>query len=81
MEWTTEYHGRSQKEEVMDNRTGEIITEEEAVKRAPFAKLMKIQPTSWQMSRKPPRVGRNEPCPCGSGKKFKRCCLVTAGGV
>jgi hypothetical protein len=21
-----------------------------------------------------PRVGRNEPCPCGSGKKFKRCC-------
>jgi len=23
------------------------------------------------------RVGRNEPCPCGSGKKFKRCCLPT----
>ncbi len=21
-----------------------------------------------------PRVGRNEPCPCGSGQKFKRCC-------
>lgn len=21
-----------------------------------------------------PKVGRNEPCPCGSGKKFKRCC-------
>jgi hypothetical protein len=21
------------------------------------------------------RVGRNSPCPCGSGKKFKRCCL------
>lgn len=20
------------------------------------------------------RIGRNEPCPCGSGKKFKRCC-------
>lgn len=20
-------------------------------------------------------VGRNEPCPCGSGLKFKRCCL------
>ena len=20
-----------------------------------------------------PRVGRNEPCPCGSGKKFKQC--------
>jgi SEC-C motif-containing protein len=21
-----------------------------------------------------PKVGRNDPCPCGSGKKFKRCC-------
>jgi len=23
-------------------------------------------------------IGRNEPCPCGSGKKYKRCCGVTA---
>ena len=21
-----------------------------------------------------PRVGRNDPCPCGSGKKYKQCC-------
>jgi preprotein translocase subunit SecA len=21
-----------------------------------------------------PKVGRNDPCPCGSGKKFKQCC-------
>ncbi|NOQ18309.1 MAG: hypothetical protein GQ507_03620 [Dehalococcoidales bacterium] len=20
------------------------------------------------------KVGRNEPCPCGSGKKYKHCC-------
>lgn len=25
--------------------------------------------------RSAPRVGRNDPCPCGSGKKYKRCCL------
>jgi hypothetical protein len=24
--------------------------------------------------RSPPKVGRNEPCPCGSGKKYKKCC-------
>lgn len=24
--------------------------------------------------RSEPRVGRNDPCPCGSGRKFKRCC-------
>jgi uncharacterized protein YecA (UPF0149 family) len=23
-------------------------------------------------------VGRNDPCPCGSGKKFKKCCLGKA---
>ncbi len=23
-------------------------------------------------------IGRNEPCPCGSGKKYKQCCLGTA---
>jgi hypothetical protein len=27
--------------------------------------------------RAPQKVGRNEPCPCGSGKKYKKCC----GGV
>lgn len=24
------------------------------------------------------KVGRNDPCPCGSGKKFKNCCLGKA---
>ena len=24
--------------------------------------------------RETPKVGRNEPCPCGSGKKYKKCC-------
>lgn len=24
--------------------------------------------------RKEPKIGRNEPCPCGSGKKYKKCC-------
>jgi SWIM/SEC-C metal-binding protein len=22
------------------------------------------------------KVGRNDPCPCGSGKKFKKCCMA-----
>jgi preprotein translocase subunit SecA len=24
--------------------------------------------------RREKKVGRNEPCPCGSGKKYKKCC-------
>ena len=23
---------------------------------------------------KPQKIGRNDPCPCGSGKKYKKCC-------
>src|SRR3569833_3682789 len=25
------------------------------------------------------KIARNDPCPCGSGKKYKQCCLLTAG--
>jgi len=28
-----------------------------------------------------PRVGRNDPCPCGSGKKYKNCCMRKMSGV
>lgn len=36
----------------------------------------------WQLKRSPvqtyqresPKVGRNDPCPCGSGRKYKQCC-------
>jgi hypothetical protein len=30
---------------------------------------------SATVTRTTARVGRNEPCPCGSGKKYKQCCL------
>jgi preprotein translocase subunit SecA len=30
------------------------------------------------IKRELPKVGRNEPCPCGSGKKFKNCCGRTS---
>lgn len=26
------------------------------------------------------KVGRNDPCPCGSGQKYKQCCLLKKGG-
>jgi preprotein translocase subunit SecA len=31
------------------------------------------QPDSARMVRVYPKVGRNDPCPCGSGKKYKYC--------
>ncbi|MGN0151192.1 MAG: SEC-C metal-binding domain-containing protein [Wujia sp.] len=35
--------------------------------------LYKIEKSSKTIV-KPPKVGRNDPCPCGSGKKYKKCC-------
>ena len=32
------------------------------------------QGDSVQVVRTSPKVGRNDPCPCGSGKKYKQCC-------
>ena len=32
------------------------------------------QPAKGTPAKAAPRVGRNDPCPCGSGKKYKKCC-------
>jgi uncharacterized protein len=39
--------------------------------------------TAWRRDRtaapvasRAPKIGRNEPCPCGSGRKFKKCCAL-----
>ena len=67
----------------MDTRTGEILTPErvrelyEQMGKTEFhqwIKPMEIPPTPKQLRRHPARVGRNDPCPCGSGLKFKKCC-------
>ncbi len=38
-----------------------------------FSDLMFSEPVTFV--RDGPKIGRNEPCPCGSGKKYKKCCL------
>jgi hypothetical protein len=35
---------------------------------------LKPAAASFQIKRATPKTGRNEPCPCGSGKKYKKCC-------
>jgi uncharacterized protein YecA (UPF0149 family) len=33
-----------------------------------------IRGKGWQLVRKDPKIRRNDPCTCGSGKKAKKCC-------
>jgi SEC-C motif-containing protein len=36
------------------------------------------KPKPQTVVRENPKVGRNDPCPCGSGKKYKKCCGINA---
>ncbi|MGB5441507.1 MAG: SEC-C metal-binding domain-containing protein, partial [Gammaproteobacteria bacterium] len=40
-----------------------------------LARRSEEAPPAKPQRRLEPRVGRNDPCPCGSGKKYKKCCL------
>jgi SEC-C motif domain protein len=35
-------------------------------------------PEKLTVRRTAPKIGRNDPCPCGSGKKYKKCCEKAA---
>ncbi|MGF7060563.1 uncharacterized protein YchJ [Brassicibacter mesophilus] len=37
-----------------------------------FAKTRTI---SYKKQTRKKKIGRNDPCPCGSGKKYKKCCV------
>jgi tetratricopeptide (TPR) repeat protein len=41
---------------------------------------MDSQETSQKTKVVENKIGRNDPCPCGSGKKYKKCCLNSANG-
>lgn len=73
----------------MDTNTGRIFTQEqirtmraatmspkEAKEFEARIKMMVTPPTEKQLARHPPRVGKYDPCLCGSGKKFKWCCYT-----
>ena len=64
----------------MDDRTGDIHSWE-SVQLMAAEDQRHMKPIAMSLSRNQRRtgkVGRNDPCPCASGLKFKKCCLVSA---
>ena len=64
--------------ELVDNPMDQEITEEE-LSAGDISKTAKFQ-QMWHQAHTPwvrinEKIGRNDPCPCGSGKKYKSCCL------
>ena len=59
--------GRTQHQEV---NQFEISQRQRAAAQAPQGEAAKVK----QIKLEQPKTGRNDPCPCGSGKKYKKCC-------
>lgn len=50
------------------------ITKQEVLKVLPQEKPPVVIGGDFTVRRPVPKIGRNAPCPCGSGKKYKKCC-------
>ena len=55
-------------------QSGEDVTEAFAPKEQDMVMSRGDEGRKQPQKRKGKKVGRNEPCPCGSGKKYKKCC-------
>ena len=58
---------------ITSNNLDDVTEDSEVTLGIDYEKLYKKEKTSRTLV-KPPKVGRNDPCPCGSGKKYKKCC-------
>jgi uncharacterized protein len=47
----------------------------------PHRRSLTRHPLQVPRRREGPKIGRNEPCPCGSGRKYKHCCAADAPTV
>ena len=54
------------------NGLAAVFAEEAASGQEPEARRTEVEETSGGAASQ--KIGRNDPCPCGSGKKFKKCC-------
>lgn len=68
----------------LDQRAEELRRQQEALQRLRYQHEGSASdggretPAARTFKREQPKVGRNAPCPCGSGKKYKQCCGRTA---
>jgi uncharacterized protein YchJ len=78
LEWWACFEGNEQLHDDMANSlldaATEYIPQEEVDQFRKRQETHYSNPTPGEPVRTKPKIGRNEPCPCGSGKKYKKCC-------
>ena len=55
------------------DESGEVVLDLGGESFSPNAYGVAVDPVSGGTSGSPSKIGRNDPCPCGSGKKYKKC--------
>lgn len=65
---------QAQHSEMSAYESGPPAAEGEAGSAGPMQKTGEMGPGPAPVTREEPKVGRNDPCPCGSGQKYKKCC-------
>ena len=71
------------KKEELEREEQRLLAEKERLEREVREAKAKVQSLRRQLAsaqQESKRIGRNDPCPCGSGKKFKRCCMRKQDG-
>jgi uncharacterized protein YecA (UPF0149 family) len=59
-----------QRQQELDTRSASIARAMQSIAHILYVRRMKVYKAQGVI-----RIGRNDPCPCGSGKKFKHCCM------
>ena len=61
-------------------RTNQEVKREKVAKETGTAAASKSEVKKQPVRNSAKKVGRNDPCPCGSGKKYKNCCMRSENG-
>ena len=71
-----ERRANQRKQQRLHTGRQEVGGSEEDARRAAQAAAVQQQQGAVNHTpiRRDPKIGRNDPCPCGSGKKYKNCC-------
>ncbi|MDY3887284.1 MAG: preprotein translocase subunit SecA [Treponema sp.] len=69
-------HSEAQSISQVQQRNAQTAMSGETARRQAQNSVMqsRTQSSTVTVRRSSPKVGRNDPCPCGSGKKYKQCC-------
>ncbi len=69
-DWISKRFGKKQKDKKLDDLARRGLTPEEIEAEEELLKnTEKVEPIHADAE-----PGRNDPCPCGSGRKYKKCC-------